>query len=481
MRIQWAVFLVILLMTSVILNACSLPVFNASGYTVILTDPGDGSVWTVGTDVGMQAQLSYDSSLPAVTHLTFWANGRQVSDVPPSGELYTDIHWTPSTVGEYLVQVQATMSNGRIAISSPSRVCVVDTPIPDSESNSSSGYTGPCPPPTSDLSPSSAPFSMTSNATPDSLVYQTDPPTPGCVTTPTVTIQSTLNDLGDRAEFVFVDYDAGGGGSGTLVLNPLSISPSLVRSFSGTITAVDEMLRLTAVGHGTSPTAFTWTARAYDRTGAVLATNGPNTIPVAPCNTSPTPMSRVIQPFPSATSSAKAFIANAQSYPNPIYYGDTCPNLASLSFRAALNIPPGTDPKLLQVLAHINLNGSDGSNAGNLLVPLLPNGTWDAASGGQIFLGSVSLTHSYNDANNQFNPASLGGNNGTLHWYITASLQNSNLGQSAEQTINLAPCPKYAKPTSPPGSSGNVCSGYTNPSACTSNGCSWNKLTNTCS
>jgi len=73
-------------------------------------------------------------------------------------------------------------------------------------------------------------------------------------------------------------------------------------------------------------------------------------------------------------------------------------------------------------------------------------------------------THSYNDANNQFDLASLGGSSGALHWYVTVSSSDSSgqgveLARSPDQTINLAPCPTYAKPTSKPQlpSSGNSC------------------------
>ena len=293
MKTRLVLFLEMLVSIALLLSACTLPTFSTPGYTVLLTDPFDGSIWTVNTDVGMEARVTYSSGLPAVTDLTFWANGRRVSDVPPASDsASTPIHWTPTAVGEYLLQVQAVMANGRIAISQPSRICVVDTPLPDSESNQMSGYAGPCPPPAPALSPSSRIFSMAVHASPASLMYQTNPPVTGCATTPEVTFQATLEDLGDRAEFVIVDYELTNG-SGSLALNERTASLPTERVFAGSIGF------LSAILTGASPT-FTWTARAYDRSGAVLAADGPNTVPADPCGLA-TPQSHVIQPIPTDT------------------------------------------------------------------------------------------------------------------------------------------------------------------------------------
>jgi hypothetical protein len=175
-------------------------------------------------------------------------------------------------------------------------------------------------------------------------------------------------------------------------------------------------------------------------------------------------MPHVIQPFPTDTATPNDLIANVQAYPSPIYYGQTCPTLSTIAFRTALKLPNGTTPDQIQAFAHVGVSGTGGSSAGNLLIPLLPNGTFDTASGGQVFLGSLSLDHSYHDTNNQFDPASLGGNSGTLNWYVTVSRSDSSgqsveLARSPDQTTNLAPCPTYAKPTSKPPlpSSGNSC------------------------
>lgn len=298
MKTRLVLLLEFLVSIAVLLSACSLPTFTTPGYSVLLTDPFDGSIWTVNTDVGMEARLNYSSSLPAVTDLTFWANGRRVADVPPASDgASTPIHWTPTSPGMYLLQVQATMSNGRIDISAPSRVCVVDTPLPETESNEMSGYAGPCPPPASTFSPSSGIFTMTVRASPDSLMYQVDPPVSDCSTTPSITFQATLQDLADRAEFVIVDYQTERW-SGSLALNERTGSLPPDRVFVGSIVTPASLL-------SASSSTFTWTARAYDRSGAVLAANGPNTMAVVPCGFA-TPAPHVIQAVPTDTPTATA-------------------------------------------------------------------------------------------------------------------------------------------------------------------------------
>jgi hypothetical protein len=55
----------------------------------------------------------------------------------------------------------------------------------------------------------------------------------------------------------------------------------------------------------------------------------------------------------------------------------------------------------------------------------------DSTSGGQVFIGTLALTHSYNDANNQFDLGSLGTSSGAILWYATVSGNNSS-GQNTE-------------------------------------------------
>jgi hypothetical protein len=194
---------------------------------------------------------------------------------------------------------------------------------------------------------------------------------------------------------------------------------------------------------------------------------------------------------PTITPTPNPMIANTQAYPSQIYYGPACPaSLSTLTFRAALMLPNGTTSDQWLVNTHISVRvGSSGASSGSLLLPLLSNGTWDTASGGQVFIGALSLTHSYNDANNQLDIASLGTSSGAILWYVTisennASGQNTELERSSNQVVSLAPCPASGgvlPHNSNKGSNGATgCGQYTNQTSCDLAGCSWNPSGSSC-
>ncbi len=192
-------------------------------------------------------------------------------------------------------------------------------------------------------------------------------------------------------------------------------------------------------------------------------------------------------------------IDSVQAFPNPIYYGATCPNLSTVTFRAALTMPAGITADMVQVQAHVNAEiGSVQSNSGSLLVPLLATQTWDTATGGQVFSGTLDLSHSYNDASNHLDLGSLGGNSGALLWYADASSHDAAgmnatfLGRSGNQVIDLAPCPTASQnrphnngsgsgSTSGGSSGGTGCEQYSNQLSCNLAGCSWNPQSSACS
>jgi hypothetical protein len=187
-------------------------------------------------------------------------------------------------------------------------------------------------------------------------------------------------------------------------------------------------------------------------------------------------------PFPTFAPTAIPVIQGVSAFPSPIYYGDTCPSLSSVTFRAVLGLPAGTTPDQVDVQAHASVGiGSVQSNSGSFLVPLQNTGTWDTATGGAVYSGTLALTHAYNDANNQFDPAALAGGSGALLWYADASSHAGSLalylGRSANQVISLAPCPTGGQPRhqdNPGGSdSGSGCGQYTNQLSCNLAGCSW--------
>ena len=182
-------------------------------------------------------------------------------------------------------------------------------------------------------------------------------------------------------------------------------------------------------------------------------------------------------------------IDSVQAYPNPIYYGDTCPSLTTVTFRTALTLPAGITSDLATVQAHVSVViGPSETNEGNLLVALLPNGTWDTVTGGQVFLGTLDLSHRYSDSLNHFDPAALGGSPGALLWYLDVSRHDPSfstetiIGRSANQVLDLSPCPVSGHGPSPHAGGGtpSVC-GYTNATSCNLAGCSWNSINSTCS
>ncbi|HUI89837.1 MAG TPA: hypothetical protein VLX61_14055 [Anaerolineales bacterium] len=184
---------------------------------------------------------------------------------------------------------------------------------------------------------------------------------------------------------------------------------------------------------------------------------------------------------PTVTPTPIPIIDSVQAYPNPIYYGNTCPTISTVTFRAALTLPPGVTADQVTVQSHVRVViGSLSTDSGSFLVNLLPNGSWDATTGGQVFLGTLDLSHRYNDANNHFDPASLGGSPGALLWYVDVSRSGTLLGRSGNQVLDLSPCPIPGHNPPPhngggsPSSPSGICGQYTNATSCNLAGCSWN-------
>jgi hypothetical protein len=309
-----------LLVSSLVLGACTLPTFGTNGYFINLPSPEAGAIYPLGTAVTLRGSLQYAASLPNATQFTFWANGTQVGhateiDVPiTSGTAFAagTFSWTPPAAGEYLVQAQATMSSGWIAISAAHRICVLDMTLPAAWAGGS-GYTGPCPlPPPPAFTPSDTTVSMTASAAPASILFEGIPRLASCP--PSVSFTALLHDPAGRAGLVIVSYDAlhptGAGGGSNLVLNETSAPALLDRTFSGSIpeVALESVLSgnlQDSSGNSTSGN-LEWTAKAFDRTGAVLGTVGPNDIPASPCTGAIGPTPHIVQPLPTDTFAATA-------------------------------------------------------------------------------------------------------------------------------------------------------------------------------
>ena len=424
------------------------------GLTVQVTLPSPGTVMgLVPNTIWGQAV----STTCCINRMLLLVNGHTVSSIPDtsnSTNAFQIFSWTPPAPGEYFIQAQAELTTGGGTVSQAVRVCVFSAP--PVASGDAGGYMGPCTIPTRlPSAPSIGPFSISAIVSPQPLVILPASCTAGAGTT--ITFVAHVNDPADQVVWVIAGGSINGTNSYNIYLNWVTTDPNGQKTFHGTYTIPAGIPTITSIS---------WGVGAYNREGHYVTQNGTApqyiTILQGACPHSEAATAAPLEIIPSAT--PNNVIANTQAYPSPTYYGNTCPTLSNIAFRAALLVPSGTKPDQIQAFAHVSVNGSGGSAPGNLLIPLMSNGTMDAASGGQIFLGTLSLDHSYHDANNQFDLTSLGGNSGTLDWYVTvsgsdSSGQNVELARSSVQTTKLAPCPTYAKPTvkSPLPSSGNSC------------------------
>ncbi len=192
-------------------------------------------------------------------------------------------------------------------------------------------------------------------------------------------------------------------------------------------------------------------------------------------------------PFPTSLSTPLPVIQSASSSPASVYYGKTCSSQSTVAFQAAFSLPAGMSPGLVAAQAHVLVVVGDGqSSSGSFLVPLHPTGARDATTGWAIYSGSLTLSHSYNDASNQFDPVALSGEAGALLWYVDASSHDAAgqnafyLGRSMDQVVDLSPCPVGTPPpplqnnivsTAPVPNAG--CAQYSNELSCSIAGCSW--------
>jgi hypothetical protein len=197
-------------------------------------------------------------------------------------------------------------------------------------------------------------------------------------------------------------------------------------------------------------------------------------------------------PTPAPTPTPVPVILELDSYPDPVYYGDTCPALSSVALRAALAVPQGVAADQLDVKAHVSVRvGSTSGEAGSMVVQLQPTQSWDASTGGQLFEGSLDFSRSFNDATGQFSPAALAGASGAVLWHVEVSRGAALLETSHNEVIDLAPCPTQGQTggrhtggsgsaggSNSPGGSG--CGQYTNQVSCNLAGCSWIPQSSSC-
>jgi hypothetical protein len=284
---------------SLLLNSgCVLPsTLNFPGTSTELGLPHPGSIYSLGQAVSLAAFARYPTAGPTVEGFTFYSNALEIAEAPlgvsgttSRGDSWTtgDSTWTPPAAGEYQIQAWARLSNGRLNISGPARICVLDISFHGyTDSLPPYGYTGPCEVPSSPVTDPSAAVRLTTTPSPISIGYATET----CPAAPpaTITFYSTVDDPGNRAAFVAVDivenfHDVGSTTtSGPALALTQTSSVGTTKIFSGSTYDMTSDLGDSTFGPPGIVT-ITWTARAYDRSGAILVTDGPHDLLAAPCD-----------------------------------------------------------------------------------------------------------------------------------------------------------------------------------------------------
>ncbi len=302
----------ILIATSFLLSQCVLPRKGTNDYWAWLLKPLDGAVVGVGEPLlvsGQPYDWEEDYESTRINHLIFLANGRKIgeADVTLAPSNFTDlgeIEWIPEEPGEYNLQF-ITSRRGNWAISNARRVCVIDFPILSptlsdlGEYWDSRGYGGECEIPARSPAASPGPLTFSVTASPDpypyfpgfwnpvhmwyELIDGVSPPD-GCSDSPTpITFRASASDPNDDIVFVKVDvtYDYNPYiRSYSLILDRESGSSLDPKIFTGEENFGTYYFRASEINQSFE---VRWTAYAYDRSGAVIASDGPNTLSVETC------------------------------------------------------------------------------------------------------------------------------------------------------------------------------------------------------
>jgi hypothetical protein len=311
-----------------VLSGCVLPTSPpAADFNSYLALPYEGSVFQLGTPIDLYANAISLAEGRGITNLIYYANGSPVGSEAPeydaaANEWWAELLWTPPSVGEYSVQVQAVRRGGTY-ISAPVRVCVIDFPIDSGTYGPAFGYGGPCPIPDRDSSARPGALTFAAEATPDSVSYSPDvSATPSCPY-PTISFQATVVDPPEDVALVTVVYSFPyGPGTGpsvppgtpevlTIVLTQTASFAGSARIYTGTAGFVPRESALYFGGVGGD---ISWTAQAIGRDATLLATDGPHTIPASPCT--PAPLSA---PFPALTATP----ASARDCPAGTFFAET--------------------------------------------------------------------------------------------------------------------------------------------------------------
>src|SRR5258707_2111471 len=121
-----------------LLSGCIIPTnLNYPGLVdVALGSPESNTTWFVGEQVQLEGYANLPTGGPTVDRFTFYSDARQIAEFATDSSAtrtfpYAAGHWTPPAAGEYQIQVWARLSNGRLAVSDPARICVLNIAIPE--------------------------------------------------------------------------------------------------------------------------------------------------------------------------------------------------------------------------------------------------------------------------------------------------------------------------------------------------------------
>jgi len=206
MFVMKAKFIVILsFVLGLLLNACGLSAptivhrptaLPNPAVSIAMKSPDNGTMYSVGSEVPLMAVFTSSSTIRT---RSFLANGVAVGTSIVAGSA-SDFQstWTPRTAGEYYIQAKVILRDGSAAISDPVRVCVMS--YTSAGTFHPAGYTGLCQIPTQiPNSPTSGALTVDAVSIPSSIWFSDI-----CPSYPNVTFIARVNDPQDLVAFVDV-------------------------------------------------------------------------------------------------------------------------------------------------------------------------------------------------------------------------------------------------------------------------------------
>ncbi len=298
----------LVLMISIILSQCTLPQRVNADYYVNIIGPAEGSVFELGDVVRVNPNLidGQEGIFERINRLQFFANGVSIGSSTltfesprGTGEIF---EWIPEEPGEYYLQVMASR-RGRWAISSPIRICVIEFSLESPELRGAvdsyggtHGYEGECEIPERSPDASSGRLTFSATSVPTRLNYYFPPELepdgsmsyggigPDGCGDPSLIFIATAGDPNDDIAFVKVDVSFDHRRyivASSLILNRLGGSSLATKVFGGAYpdTSANDIYP-EYLGESFE---VIWTAYAIGRSGEVLASDGPNSIPIEAC------------------------------------------------------------------------------------------------------------------------------------------------------------------------------------------------------